>query len=769
MTATCREVLDGAACGGEIDADGYCTRCGAAADEPPAPQPPTRPQPAPSPSTGRAGHTSSRRGSGGSSRRSSSIGGGRGQHPADDEGDPLEHLMPDPALPEKRRRCRNPQCRKPVGQASTVGGPGPVTGFCRVCGWGFSFRPPLQPDAETGYRVTVAGRYEVFGAIGRGGLGWVYLAFDTLLSRHVVLKGLLDPDDPAKRSVARDELEKLVGANHEHVVTVYDFVQHAHRLPPKAGGAPGGVMPVDYIVMKYIDGESLYAKLQRRHAEHGAHLTIVEAANALIPVLRALAYLHDRGLVYNDLKPENVMIAESGRPWLVDLGAVSVAGGDPGYGTDGYRDPYGNAPSEQTDIYTAGRTLAALTFRVPGFAKGAPLPGPDDEPLLAEHPSFHGLLQRATDPHPDRRFASVDELVDQLTAVVREARARTEGRQPGLSNVFAPEVRVVGALGFPALPADGAAWAMTLPDGLIDPDDPHAKRLAALKAAGPRELLTALDALPDPTTETRLQALRARVELLGADAETAYAALVHDLAALAAAEPDDVRVPWLAGIAALVQDKIDTAAGQFAEVLRRVPGEAAPKLACAIVAERGGDPATAEGHYATVWRTDGAYLSAAFGLARTRLAQGKLVAAIEALGEVPHSSRYATDAALGALTAAATPVADGNADLAPGYFAKAARLDVGHAERLDVDDLRRQEAVIAALHTAAAWLARRKPWPGDAGAPPTQLLGVALTKEHVRDGLEAAYLRMARHPAVDPATRIAYVDRANRERNWSLW
>ncbi len=157
--------------------------------------------------------------------------------------------MVDPVLPERRRRCRNPRCRQPVGQRSARGEPGRVTGFCTSCRWGFSARPPLQPDADTGTQIVVAGRYTVLGALGRGGLGWVYLALDARLDRYVVLKGLLDPDDPQKRAMALDELKALAEANHPNVVTVHDFVQHSHPLP-----WPGGELLVDYIVMEYIHG-----------------------------------------------------------------------------------------------------------------------------------------------------------------------------------------------------------------------------------------------------------------------------------------------------------------------------------------------------------------------------------------------------------------------------------------------------------------------------------------------------------------------------------
>ncbi len=817
--STCTQ-RDGAdVCGGDVDALGYCARCGvlAAPAAPPVPVPPTPASVVPAsvvPVPAGAGRGSSSK-SPGPGRRSSSMGGDRRARHVAERDDPRAKLMVDPALPERRRRCRNPQCLREVGQRSARDGAGRVTGFCTACGWGWSARPPLQPDATTGATVVVADRYEVLGALGRGGLGWVYLALDRRLDRYVVLKGLLDPDDPQKRTMALDELKALAEANHPNIVTVHDFVQHAHPLPP-----PGGEMLVDYIVMEYIHGESLLQRFQARRRTN-AYLSVAEAAEALLPALAGVTHLHERGLVHNDFKPDNVMVAESGHVSLVDLGAVSVAGGAPGYGTVGYRDPHGNPPSAQTDIYAIGRALGALTMPVPGFVDEKPLPGPGTEELLERHRSFHLLLQRATHRDPDRRFATVDELADQLRAVVREVEALGTGEErPGLSEVFGPEVRVVGTEEFPRVPTERTLWALSLPQMQVDPRDPHARRLATLATAGPEEVLAAVEALPEVTTEARLQAVRAQVALLAgrieaarpgpgvaddaarlwargcaalADGDTTAAAaafdeaadarpddpgpaaaldacarheaLAKELAAIAAAEPDDVRVPWLQGVAALVLGAVRVARGHFDGVLAAVPGEAAPKLAGAACAELLDDHATAARHYATVWRTDHGYVGAAFGLARALVAQGAAGEAIAVLGGVPSSSQYAQAAALGAL-AAADPVAATDAALAADFFARADRLD--GRERLRIDPVARQKAVVAALRVAAAWVDNGRPWPQDGTAPREELLGVPLHPRGIRDGMEIAYRRMAAETH-DEHERVACVDRANRERNWSIW
>lgn len=127
---------------------------------------------------------------------------------------------------------------------------------------------------------------------------------------------------------------------------------------------------------------------------------------------------------------------------LIDLGAVSrINSFGYLYGTPGFQAPeiVRTGPTVATDIYTVGRTLAALTLNL-RTRNGRYVDGlPEHDPVLSTYDSFHRLLRRATDPDPRRRFASTEEMSAQLIGVLREVVAHDTGvPRPGLSTIFSP-------------------------------------------------------------------------------------------------------------------------------------------------------------------------------------------------------------------------------------------------------------------------------------------------------------------------------------------
>ena len=728
-----------AGCGAVIGVDDYCTRCGTAAKPPTKPRPATI-RPATSqptthqPTTARP--VTSQLVTGGA-RRSSLV--RLPEMPVDDH---LAPVLDDPQVPEHKRFCPNPECRHEVGRARH-GRPGRVEGFCPQCGARFTFRPPLLPGALVG-----DGQFKVEGAIAHGGLGWVYRAWDCLVPRWVVLKGLIDPDDPDKHQAAVAEVAALADASHSNIVTVHTVVRHPHPLTGR---------DVDYIVMEYLRGKSL-KQLRQERPDSDPYLPVDEVCGFALEVLAALDHLHDkRGLLFCDLSADNVIHSTSGVK-LIDLGAVRrIDDSDsPVWGKLGYQDPKiaTHGPSVATDLYTVARMMAVLSFPFPGFSADKPIPGPDEVELLAQYSSFSGLLRRATNPNPQRRFASAADMAEQLEGVLREVRAQQEGRPfPTASHRFGPELRVVGAdpTTFPAGEPDIAAAALALPDPQVDPADPHAGLLAAISADS-RETERVLTALRDPSLETRLRVVRARIELGRSEAGS-------DLDALAQQKPGDWRVDWLRGLRSLVGGDVEPARRGFTAVLDALPGEAAPKLALALCAARDGAAETAARGYATVWQTDRSYVSAAFGLAQARFALGDLAGTAAALEAVPASSRYAATARLCAILARARGRPAGQPPVAD-FFTAAEQLN-----DLDLDEQRRALAIAEVLETVLSWESAGRSWPH--GTPiPDALLGHQLNEHGVRNGLETTYRKLARL-APTRTERITLVDQANDRRNRS--
>jgi len=526
--------------------------------------------------------------------------------------DPRSMVLENPEVPERKRYCG--ACEAPVGRGRD-GRPGRTEGFCTKCGTEYSFSPKLLAGDMVG------GQYEVVGCLAHGGLGWIYLAVDRRVNdRWVALKGLLNTGDAEAIRQTIAERRYLAEVDHPNLVRIINFAEHPN---PRTGGTDG------YIVMEYVGGRSLRDLAASRRTPEGRRdpLPVEQAIAYALEALPALGYLHSRGLIYCDFKPDNVIQHEDTLK-IIDMGAVRhVDDEGPIYGTIGYQAPEVAAEGlvlPASDLYTVARTLAVLSFDFQGFTTvyRDTLPGPEEVEVFDRYESYYRLLVRATDPDPERRFSSAEEMAGQLTGVLREILSLQDGRpRPALSPLFGPELRVVdtglvppadpvgrfgerrpeprrargrraGALpgpgaaalaaggasalvpgpltpgpaspgapatGLPAVVAlDPARAALALPVPRIDPEDANAGFLAALVATAPGEVITALRAAPAPSVELRLRELRALIEL-------GELPRVQDaLAALEADFPSDWRVVWYRGLAALVAaaDAPDPAAAE---------------------------------------------------------------------------------------------------------------------------------------------------------------------------------------------------------------
>ena len=648
--------------------------------------------------------------------------------------DPSTIVLTDPRVPEQRRFCA--KCEEPVGRKtpkctkcktelhgedycpSCNKQNGTEKGFCTKCGQPFNFLPKLKAGD------TVADQYEILGALAYGGLGWIYIGKDRSLSRWVVLKGLLNTQDPDALAAAMAERQFLAAVKHPSIVGVYNFVQH------EGDG---------YIVMEYVGGKTLKTIRKER-----GPLPVTEAIAYIHRILGAFGYLHKQGLVYCDFKPDNFM-QEGEDVKLIDMGAVRKIDDPKGaiYGTTGYSAPEaGQGPTIVSDLYTVARTLAVLIANIPGYDDPKrflyQLPTPEQLPLFAEYESLYRWLLKATRKDPDERFQDAEEMAEQLAGVLREIVATQTGKpQCAESTVFNGE----------NLGTDLTKPSPELiPSLKINPLDPAAQMIISAFNSG--DVLAAMQATVKAfpkSMEARLQMAKLLIMQKGKGKETPE----KNLASIEEEDPFEWRVAWTRGHAAFYNNKPEEAAPIFNLVLNELPGELAPRLALALAAEAANQPKDAIRFYEAVIKTDDRYSSAAFGLARCYLQNQQIDEAIKAFDRVPQTAALYKEAQIQkALTYCAKRTEEA--------FLKASEI----ITNLQLEAVELNEITINILSRAMEELEKGKRNSKAMRPSNKKVLGAALQVTAIKTGLEKAYRQLAVF-AQTPAEKIGYADLAN--------
>jgi len=632
--------------------------------------------------------------------------------------EPEKAILPDAKVPERKRFCA--KCESPLKRE---------TGFCGKCGTRYSFVPTLNAGDLVG------GQYEVRGPIAFGGLGWIYLGFDRLLSRYVVLKGLLNTQDVSAAAAAVAERQFLAAVKHPNIVGIYNFVQ---------SGSEG------FIVMEYVGGKTLKQIRQER-----GPLPVAEAVAYIHRILPSFAYLHRSGLVYCDFKPDNVMM-ERDDVKLIDLGGVRRLDDTKGdiYGTVGYSAPEaGEGPTAASDLFTVGRTLAVLLTEISSFSKDHryTLPNAHEEPIFGGQESLYRFLLKSTAEKADDRFETADEMAEQLLGVLREVVAVDTGTPRAGTSLYLGTDLLALEGGGEILPVKPEHKYLPLP--LLDVDDAGAQAVSGAIA------------LPDAARRTAAMRLVCKQVPKSREARLRLAACLSDegkfveaeglLKVLGEEDAWDWRVLWYQGRMQLAQGKAAEAKRSFDQVYFDLPGEVAPKLALGLAAELAGETAVATKMYDLVSRTDPGFVSAVFGLARCEFAARDRKAAVSALERIPASSAlYLRSRVESARMLVAREFK------APGVDDLTAASSVLESLSLDGMDklvLHTQVYREAVQQVSARTIA------ANAG---TKILGQPLMEGTLRMGLETALRSMAR--LANGEERIRLVDQANEVRPRTL-
>jgi serine/threonine protein kinase len=300
------------------------------------------------------------------------------------------------------------------------------------------------------------GPYRLQWLIGRGGMGEVYNAFDTVHDRYVALK-LLNPDtsaDPAQRDRFKRESHVVARLRDPHVIPVHSFGELDGRL---------------FIDMRLVDGPDLAAVLEDGPLSPARAVTVIEQ------VASALDAAHDEGLIHRDVKPSNILVAHtpSGADfaYLVDFGiSRALAGGGTvtrageAAGTLAYMAPerfVGAPPDPQMDVYSLACVLfECLTGAKPFAGDTLPelvnahvnTPPPRPSAVVPVPREFDAVIGRGMAKDPGLRYASPGQLA---TA----ARSALSGRTAALPRRRTRKPLVIAAAALAAgLLVGGLVW-----------------------------------------------------------------------------------------------------------------------------------------------------------------------------------------------------------------------------------------------------------------------------------------------------------------------
>jgi len=160
----------------------------------------------------------------------------------------------------------------------------------------------MSDDNRTKLQAILGDKYDVQDMIYRGGMGEIYLGLHKTLGTKVAIKIMIQrlTDDPELKKRFHREAQLYANLRHPNIIHIYDF---------------GTAEAFDYMVFPFIEGETLYQKLQRE-----GRIDVKECLHIIISVAKALAYASENNVIHRDVKPSNIMIEKNGNVLIADFG-----------------------------------------------------------------------------------------------------------------------------------------------------------------------------------------------------------------------------------------------------------------------------------------------------------------------------------------------------------------------------------------------------------------------------------------------------------------
>src|SRR6266540_3234893 len=272
---------------------------------------------------------------------------------------------------------------------------------------------PSAPIKELSGRI---GKYDIIKPLGKGAMGIVYLAHDTILERDVALKVMVASiaDDPELKTRFEREAKAVARMTHPNVVNVFDLGSHTDGSP--------------FIAMELLKGQDL-----QKAVRTPPPLSLERKVNIIVQVLAGLAHAHQAGIVHRDIKPANIFINQDGTVKIMDFGVARLT---------------------TASMTGTGNIVGTADYMSPEQVKGAKVDGRSDlfsvgcmlYELLAGRRPFHSdnlmaIFYKITHEEPNFDLIPEGEEYDALMPVLKKSLAKTLDERYQTAYDFAVDLR----------------------------------------------------------------------------------------------------------------------------------------------------------------------------------------------------------------------------------------------------------------------------------------------------------------------------------------